>query len=399
LGTASAEYVSQNNFVQEVHAELNMLRTKPKEYASYLENAIKRFEGNVYVAVDGTRIMTQEGVSPYKEAINVLKNMRSVGALSLEEGLCTSAQELTDSHVETGKLGFNLTDGTNFWENGKKYYFANGEGATIRYGSGTARDTIIALLVDDGYSARENRKYLLNPDFRYVGIGFSEGDNHPYEASCLITFASYYLDISFSLDKIADASYINNSDYVQGDDIGNSLLKEIQRELNMVRCNPKDYARRYIKPILDRFSHDHMLDYDGHLRQSYEGASCIEECIKVLESAEPCGTLSMEKSLCDAAEWFAEDIVKFKRRGHEASDGSSPSDRVKKFGFTGGAGENISYTEQSAREIVIVLLLDDGVPSRGHRNNILNPNYTKVGIGLCYGEGTFRSVCVMDFAY
>lgn len=399
LGTANAEYVATDEFVKEVYAEVNMLRTKPQDYVSYLEEAIKRFDGNIYVDSSGQRLKTHEGINPYKEAINVLKNMKPVSALSLEKGLCSSAQDLTDSHVKTGKLGFTFPDGSDVWENGKKYYFANGQGMTLSYPLSNARDMIISLLVDDGSSNRTNRKYLLNPDFKYIGAGFSKGEKHPYGASCVMTFASYYLDISLSLDKIEDAPYMNNKDYVQGYESENTLLKEIQRELNMVRGNPKDYAQRYIKPILDRFSDNYMLDYDGHLRQAREGKACVEECIKALEQAEPCGALSMEKSLCDVAAWFAQDVVSFKRRGHVASDGSSPSDRIKKVGFTGGAGENISYTEQSAREIVIVLLLDDGVKSRGHRNNILNPRYKKVGLGMCYGEDSFRNVCVMDFAY
>lgn len=395
-----AEYTPSNDFVKEVFAELNLLRAKPQEYATYLEDAMKRFDGKVCTNAEGVRIMTEEGAAPYKEVIDILKSMKAVGSLSLEKGLCVSAQEVTDGHVANGSLGFNLSDGTTLWENGKKYYIANGEGAIMRYSSTNARDAIIALLVDDGLHSRANRKYLLNPNFRYVGAGFSQGEKHPHKTSCLIIFASYYLDASLSYEKIEEAPYINNKDYVAGYDSKNELLKEIQKELNMVRCNPKDYAQRYIKPILERFSDDHVLDYDGQLRKSREGATCVQECIKDLESAKPCGALTMENILCDAATWLAEDIVKFKRRGHVASDGSSPVERVKRFGFVGsGVGENISYTEQTAREIVIVWLLDDGVMSRGHRKNILNPNYTKVGVGMHYGEDAFRSVCVMDFAY
>lgn len=395
----SAEYVVQDSFVMDVYSELNLARTQPQEYATYLEDALKRFDGNVYVNSDGRRFMTYEGRNPYREAIDILKNMQPLGNLSLEKGLCLSSQDLSDAHVKTGNVNFTLPDGTDVWENAKKYYFANSQGMTLSYPSSNAREMIISLLVDDGLSTRDNRKYLLNPEYRYVGVGFSKGGKHPYGASCVITFASYYLDISLSLDKIADAPYANNRDYIQGYDPENQLLREIQRELNMVRCNPKDYAERYIRPILDRFSGDHMLDYDGSLRKAYEGKACIEECIKVLEKTEPCNPLSMEKALCDAAAWFSKDIVRHKIHEHTASDGSSPSDRVKRFGFQGGAGENISFTERTAREIVIVLLIDDQVPSRGHRNNILNPRYTKVGIGISYGSDLFSSVCVMDFAF
>lgn len=35
-------------------------------------------------------------------------------------------------------------------------------------------------------------------------------------------------------------------------------------------------------------------------------------------------------------------------------------------------GENLDFGNWSAVEIVIALLVDDGVPSRGHRANILS---------------------------
>ena len=42
-------------------------------------------------------------------------------------------------------------------------------------------------------------------------------------------------------------------------------------------------------------------------------------------------------------------------------------------------------------------LIDDGVPSRGHRDNILNANFKYVGIGLATGDAECGTVVVADF--
>ena len=43
-------------------------------------------------------------------------------------------------------------------------------------------------------------------------------------------------------------------------------------------------------------------------------------------------------------------------------------------------GENIVMAKRSPREIVFVMLIDDGAPGRGHRKNLLNANFKFVGL-------------------
>jgi uncharacterized protein YkwD len=65
--------------------------------------------------------------------------------------------------------------------------------------------------------------------------------------------------------------------------------------------------------------------------------------------------------------------------GHTGTDGSSPSDRVCKYvEVQGMSGENIAYGDETAQQVVVSLLIDDGVPSRGHRLNTFQKGFYKM---------------------
>ena len=59
-------------------------------------------------------------------------------------------------------------------------------------------------------------------------------------------------------------------------------------------------------------------------------------------------------------------------------------------------GENCSYGYAKAIDIVISLLIDEGISSLGHRNNILSPDFNAIGVAI-RPHKTYKTNCVMDF--
>jgi uncharacterized protein YkwD len=66
--------------------------------------------------------------------------------------------------------------------------------------------------------------------------------------------------------------------------------------------------------------------------------------------------------------------------GHQGSDKPNPLTRIAKYAtIDGNWGACSSFGLKNGREVVLTLLIDDGVEARGHRDMLLNNEFTKIG--------------------
>ena len=74
------------------------------------------------------------------------------------------------------------------------------------------------------------------------------------------------------------------------------------------------------------------------------------------------------------------------------------SERMRAVGvWAGSSAEVVAFGHDRAPDIVLQLIIDDGVPSRGHRTAIFDPGLTVAGVG-CGPHKVYRFMCVVDFA-
>jgi uncharacterized protein YkwD len=185
-----------------------------------------------------------------------------------------------------------------------------------------------------------------------------------------------------------------NADYLTG------IEKDVVLEMNKVRTNPKKYAELYIQPRLRYYSGKNYSVPGQITIVTQEGAAAVNGCITALNRASSVGILTPEEGLSLAAKDHVADQSKTGQTGHNGSDRSTPETRMKRYGAFSGSwtlGENIDYGDTTGRDIVCGLLIDDGVPNRGHRTNIMNKAFTQTGVG--YGTHTqYRTSCTITYA-
>jgi hypothetical protein len=175
------------------------------------------------------------------------------------------------------------------------------------------------------------------------------------------------------------------------------LEKETVRELNMARTDPKGYASllEKWKPYYD----GKLLKLPGEIPiKTKEGWMAAEEAIRFLRSTQPIPQLAFSQGMSLGARDHVKDQGSSGSSQHKGRDGSQPWDRVNRYGtWQKIIGENISFGHNKARNVVMTLVIDDGVPNRGHRKNIFNPDFRVMGVA-CGSHSTYTTICVITFA-
>lgn len=93
--------------------------------------------------------------------------------------------------------------------------------------------------------------------------------------------------------------------------------------------------------------------------------------------------LTMDNTLRDVARYKSSHMIQYNYFNHTNPDGTTWQNWLKTLGYSYTAtAENIAYNSSSAEK-----LFDQWWNSAGHKANMMNPSYTKVGIGVIYGNG------------
>ncbi len=165
------------------------------------------------------------------------------------------------------------------------------------------------------------------------------------------------------------------------------FAKAMLAEVNFARTQPAEYAEQRLKSAFN----------SGEDNGAYND----------IKSRSSVGALKLQSQLCSAAQKYAKYMADHNVFDHNA-DGT-PSSRCKAEGYKYYAAENLAAggfpeynakddAEKAAKAVVRDLIIDEGVSSLGHRNNIMNGTHKKLGVGFYRNTGSkYKNYVVQDF--
>jgi uncharacterized protein YkwD len=160
-----------------------------------------------------------------------------------------------------------------------------------------------------------------------------------------------------------------------------SFEAAVLAEINRARQSPRDYADT-LRNVFGNMDASGVYSRGARRVATSEGRAAVDEALRFLSDAAPVPSLRMATCLNLAAARHAKAKGSTGNYGHLGATGRTPSERASFLASRPvGCSENIAYAYDDVAEMVAALIVDDGVPSRGHRSNIFDPRMQSFGSG------------------
>lgn len=177
-----------------------------------------------------------------------------------------------------------------------------------------------------------------------------------------------------------------------------AISREVLSEINLARTNPRGYAG-HLREFRRQFEGKaYRLPGTRTRVVTSEGVAAVDEAIRFLTRQRPLRPLSWSDGLAAAAADLVAEQSETGAVGHAGRVSGGMRERIERHGkWQGEIGENIGYGPDEARLMVMQLIIDDGVPGRGHRKNFFNHAFGTAGVA-CGPHSLFGFMCAIDFA-
>lgn len=214
--------------------------------------------------------------------------------------------------------------------------------------------------------------------------------------------------LSLLVMGISSPAYASNCNVKSGDTIWEIAkryhinfkdLKELNKDLfkDLDLIYPKD------KVDLPNYEHGQSTERNSSNDEIEEGNNSTENVesnqalevlrlVNVERKKQGLNELVLNHTLNGVATKKAEDMRDNNYFSHQSQRYGSPFEMLQSFGVNyQSAGENIAAGQKTAQDV-----MKDWMNSSGHRANILNKNYTELGVGYVEG-GTYQTYWVQLF--
>ena len=177
-----------------------------------------------------------------------------------------------------------------------------------------------------------------------------------------------------------------------------AIQRELFIELNNLRKNPKSYIPLIELEMKSLKKSNILKKRDSNLQiQTVEGKDAYIEAINFLQNQEGVPPVKEESRLNSAALDLVKDIGTRGVVSHQDQYGQYVSERIEKYcEWDYSASEVIEVSSKNPQDILISLIVDDGLKNRPDRMTLFNPAYNFVGIS-CGMHSEYEIVTVIVF--
>ena len=163
-----------------------------------------------------------------------------------------------------------------------------------------------------------------------------------------------------------------------------NLEKDFIYWTNFARLYPKSFCDSVLIPFI--------------IEQPTTKGDAANQLIKELRQTNPLSILVPDQTLSNTARDQARDLSKRKGQiSHQSNNGNSFNQRMKLAGIKTCAAENISLGQNDQLVALLLLYLDIGLTDAGHRKNLMNQGFTRMGVSVIQMKGQNQFITVQDF--
>ena len=192
--------------------------------------------------------------------------------------------------------------------------------------------------------------------------------------TCLSSLVGQKLDFNWRWDEetVKQARTAEDAEFLNEDE------KKIILYANLARANGPLFASTF----LDEYIRIKKLKPSSYTRSLYEELKHVRDLPMLLPERD------LYKVAREHASWSG-------KKGYEGHKGFKQryTPMMKKYAEV---GENIYYGPYTPLEIVIQLLIDEGIEDLGHRKNLLGPKFNSIGVDI-KPHKIYEYNCVMGF--
>ncbi|QNR85539.1 CAP domain-containing protein [Pedobacter riviphilus] len=199
--------------------------------------------------------------------------------------------------------------------------------------------------------------------------------------------AQKWTDAEFrKANTAANASYLSNEE------------KNIVMYMNLIRLDGEKFYYTFLEDYINNYNAKVRKYRNYNELRITRNNSYYTSLLKHLRGIKNLQMFYPDDKLTSLSRSHAQDLNRNNLDTHESSNGDKFSKRLSRYFPNKAMSENIDFGYSNSLDIVCHLLLDCGVPSLGHRFNLLDQKYKLNTVGVSIQPHPSYTWCaVIDF--